>query len=273
MGCECNFNNIYLWSRPYGQEIACWEGLLLVRLRGRLGHCYLVPMGEGDHAAAVEALRRDAHAQGETLTFVCVTRSQRERLDALFPGGFVYEEDRDGWDYVYDIHRLADLSGKKFHGKRNHIHRFDEAYPDWMAEPITAENAGECAALERKWADEKGGGEGLSEESIALLEGLYLREGLGMEGLLIRAGGKVVAFSLGSLTTPDCFDTHFEKAEADIQGAYPVINREMARMVRERHPEVKWINREDDLGIEGLRKAKLSYYPDLLLEKFSARER
>ena len=79
--------------------------------------------------------------------------------------------------------------------------------------------------------------------------------------------------SVGSFTTPECFDVHFEKAKKDIQGAYPVINREMARMVREKFPQVKWINREDDLGLEGLRKAKLSYYPDLMLEKFSAVER
>ena len=95
---------------------------------------------------------------------------------------------------------------------------------------------------------------------------------LGLEGALIRAGGSPVAFSLGGLITPEVFDVNFEKAFGDIQGAYPAINREMARLVRARHPQVKWLNREDDLGLEGLRRAKLSYYPDLLLEKYTARK-
>ena len=97
-------------------------------------------------------------------------------------------------------------------------------------------------------------------------------DALELEGGLITVQGKPVAFSLGSLTTPECFNVHFEKAFADIQGSYPTIAREMARMVRERHPEVKWLNREDDMGLEGLRKAKLSYYPEILLEKYTVRE-
>ena len=191
---------------------------------------------------------------------------------------FSWQEDRDGWDYLYDVNRLADLGGKKLHAKRNHIHRFDEQFPDWLFEPITPANIPECLELERAWSarrqldEPETGEETLSEETIAVIEALYQMESLALEGGLIRAGGRPVAFSLGSLTTPACFDVHFEKADGDIQGAYAVINREMARMVRDRHPQVKWLNREDDLGLEGLRKAKLSYYPDILLEKFTARE-
>ena len=81
-----------------------------------------------------------------------------------------------------------------------------------------------------------------------------------------------MSFSLGSLNTPDCFNVNYEKAFSDIQCSYPTIAREMARMVRERHPQVNWLNREDDLGLEGLRRAKLSYYPELLLEKYTVRE-
>jgi hypothetical protein len=120
-----------------------------------------------------------------------------------------------------------------------------------------------------------GDGEGshtLHEETVALIEALYQMDTLQMVGGLIRAGGEVVAFSLGSFTTPECIDVHFEKAKREIQGAYTVINREMARMVREKYPQTKWVDREDDLGLEGLRKAKLSYYPDILLEKFVATE-
>ena len=278
MGCEYNFDNIYLWSRAYPQKIARLGDRLLVQIQGKLGTCYLYPAGSGPLEPALDLLKQDAAAHGVPLTLVCVTAAQRQALEDQCPGRFVWEEDRDGWDYLYDVNRLADLSGKKLHAKRNHIHRFDEQFPDWMFEPITPASIPECLELERSWSARReetepaAGEETLSEETIAVIEALYQMEPLALEGGLIRAGGKPVAFSLGSLTTPECFDVHFEKADGDIQGAYAVINREMARMVRQRHPQVKWLNREDDLGLEGLRKAKLSYYPDLLLEKFTARE-
>ena len=279
MGCEYNFDNIYLWSRAYPQQIARLDDRLLVQIQGNLGVCYLFPAGSGPLGPALDALRADAAEHGNRLTLVCVTAEQRRLLEQECPGRFDFEDDRDGWDYIYDVNRLADLPGKKLHAKRNHIHRFDEQFPDWLFEPITPETVPECVSLERDWTTERretepeDGEETLSEETVAVIEALYQMEALGLEGGLIRADGRMVAFSLGSFTTPECFDVHFEKAYGDIQGAYTVINREMARMIRSRYPQVKWFNREDDLGLEGLRKAKLSYYPDILLEKYTARER
>lgn len=278
MGSESNFNNMYLWNRMYGQEIARLGDRLLVRLHGKDQIRHLFPYGSGDLAPAVEALAADAASFGGKLHFICLSREQKAQLEELWPGRFEYDcqWDRDSWDYVYDVNKLADLTGKKLHSKRNHIHRFDERFPDWLAEPITAENVEECVEMERVWAAsraEEGESETLTEETISILEALYLRDELGLKGVLIRAEGKVVAFSMGSFTTPECFDVHYEKAFGEIQGAYPVVNREMARMIRAQYPQVKWFNREDDLGLEGLRKAKLSYYPDILLEKCSAWER
>ena len=277
-GCDYNFTNLFVWQKAYRFELARMGNFLLIRLRGRTGNSYMYPAGSGDIAAAVRALEADAAERGEPLRLVCLTPPQMAELEEFFPGRFTCTADRDGYDYLYDIDRLADLGGKKLHAKRNHIHRFDEQFPDWMFEPITPANIPECLDLERAWSarreesEPESGEETLSEETIAVIEALYQMDPLALEGGLIRAGGKPVAFSLGSLTTPACFDVHFEKAAGEIQGAYAVINREMARMVRDRHPQVKWLNREDDLGLEGLRKAKLSYYPDILLEKFTARE-
>ena len=93
---------------------------------------------------------------------------------------------------------------------------------------------------------------------------------LGLEGGLIRVYGEVVAFTIGDRLSADTYDVHFEKAYGELQGAYAMINREFARWVREHHPEVKYLNREDDMGVPGLRKAKESYYPDLLVEKHTA---
>ena len=275
--CEFNFANIYLWSRAYPQKIARLNDRLLVQIQGSLGLCYLCPAGRGELAPAVDALSADAAAHGVPLTLVCVTQEQKDALEAACPGRFAFEEDRDGFDYLYDVNRLADLPGKKLHAKRNHIHRFDEQFPDWLLEPITPANVPECVELERQWAairQEEAGEdmETVSEETIAVIEALYHMDKLGLEGALIRADGSPIAFSLGGFITPGCFDVNFEKSFGDIQGAYPAINRELARMIRDRHPEVKWFNREDDMGLEGLRRAKLSYYPDILLTKYTARE-
>lgn len=275
--CEYNFANIYLWSRAYPQQIARLDDRLLVRIQGSLGLCYLYPAGSGPLAPAVDALANHAAANGVPLTLVCVTEEQRATLEAACPGRFAFEEDRDGFDYLYDVNRLADLPGKKLHAKRNHIRRFDEQFPDWLLEDITPANVPECVELERQWAairQEEAGEDGstVSEETIALIEALYHMDKLGLEGALIRADGSPVAFSLGGFITPEVFDVNFEKSFGDIQGAYPAINRELARLIRSRHPQVKWFNREDDMGLEGLRKAKLSYYPDLLLTKYTARE-
>ncbi|MCI9551874.1 MAG: DUF2156 domain-containing protein [Oscillospiraceae bacterium] len=275
LGCEYNFANIYLWSRAWPQQAARLGDRLLVRIRGKLGLSYLYPAGSGPLAPAVDALAEDAAAHGLPLTLVCVTGEQRAALEGACPGRFSFQEDRDGFDYLYDVNRLADLPGKKLHAKRNHIRRFDDQFPDWLLEDITPANVPECVELERQWAalrQEAAGEDGntVSEETVAVIEALYHMDKLGLEGALIRADGSPVAFSLGGLITPEVFDVNFEKSFGDIQGAYPAMNREMARLVRARHPQVRWLNREDDLGLEGLRRAKLSYYPDLLLEKYTA---
>lgn len=277
LGCEYNFANIYLWSRAYPQKIARFGDRLLVRIEGALGLSYLYPAGSGPLAPAVDALATDAAEQGKTLTLVCVTEEQKAALEEACPGRFQFEEDRDGFDYLYDINRLADLPGKKLHAKRNHIRRFDDQFPDWLLEEVTPANVPECVELERQWAairQEEAGEdvEAITEETVAVIEALYHMDKLGLEGALIRADGSPIAFSLGGFITPECFDVNFEKSFGDVQGAYPAINREMARLIRSRHPEVKWFNREDDLGLEGLRRAKLSYYPDILLAKYTARE-
>ena len=274
---EYSFSGIYLWSRAYSQRIARFGERLLVRVVGSLGPAYLYPAGAGPLAPALDALGADAAAQGLPLLLVCVTGEQKAAMEAACPGRFAFEPHRDSFDYLYDIHRLADLPGKKLHAKRNHIHRFDERFPDWLLEPITPANVPECVELERRWAairQEEAGEdtETISEETVAVIEALYHMDALGLEGALIRGSGSPVAFSLGGLITPECFDVNFEKSFGDIQGAYAVINRELARLVRARHPQVKWLNREDDMGLEGLRRAKLSYYPDLLLTKYIVRE-
>ena len=275
-GCEYNFTNLYTWKDAYRHQVAQADNFLLVRLCGGLGCSYLYPAGSGDRTAIINALRADAEAQGQPLRLVCIPKAQTEELEALFPGQFRFEADRDGWDYLYEIDRLADLGGKKLHGKRNHINRFLENNPSWVYEPITPDSLAECLEMDKEWYRRSMIREGAAEERDLGDEGRALRlaidhyHELGLEGGLIRVYGEVVAFTMGDMLSSDTYDVHFEKAYGELQGAYTIINREFARWVREHHPNVRYLNREDDMGVEGLRKAKESYYPDLMVEKYSA---
>ena len=278
-GCDYNFTNLFVWSRVYGQEIAQVNGFLVTHLCGRMGCSYMYPAGSGDLAAAIDILAREADERRQPLRLVCLTTRQMEELDRLMPGRFAYEADRDGFDYLYDIDRLADLTGKKLHAKRNHINRFMDNNPSWVYEEITPQTLPECLEMDKEWYRRSMVREGAAEERDLGDEGIALRtamdhyHALGLEGGLIRVYGEVVAFTMGDRLNSDTYDVHFEKAYGELQGAYAMINREFARWVRAKHPNVRYLNREDDMGVEGLRKAKESYYPDRMVEKYAATQR
>ena len=187
-------------------------------------------------------------------------------IERWYPGQYQIEYDRDSADYLYRQESLATLAGKKLHAKRNHINRFLENFPDYQYERINGKNWQECLELERAWVRENnpdGDADKENEERI-IAYALEHRKSLNMTGALIRVNGRVVAFTLGEPLTADTFDVHFEKAYADIQGAYAMINREF---VRRELSAFTYVNREEDMGIPGLRKAKLSYHPESLVEK------
>ena len=278
MGCEYNFDNIYLWSRAYPQKLARLGDRLLVQIQGKLGVCYLYPAGSGPLGPALDALGQDAAAHGAPLTLVCVTAAQRQALEGQFPGRFSWQEDRDGWDYLYDVNRLADLPGKKLHAKRNHIHRLDEAYPGWTWSWLTRADVEPCRQMDRLWLqqarqrEEVQGLSTLDGENRALDLALTHWQEVGLEGVVLRWQDQILGFSLGAPLTETIFDVHFERARADIQGAYPAVNRSFAQAVRQKYPHIRYLDREDDMGLPGLRKAKLSYRPDYLQVNFSAVE-
>ena len=276
--CETTFVVLYTWRRAYGICLARMDGFVLGQMNGPHGTNYLYPIGSGDVRQAVEALRDDARARGIPFRLICVTPEMIETLESLFPGCFTYQSDRDSYDYVYSVDKLADLTVKKMQAKRNHINRFVDNNPDWEAAPVTAENLDECLEIEQHWqlaaaAETVRGSEeetDQKDEDVALHTALREFAALGLEGILIRAGGRPVAFALGRRVSEESYNVHFEKADASIQGSYAIVNREYARWIRETYPAVRWINREDDMGLEGLRKAKESYHPDFMIEKHTA---
>ena len=265
------FTNIFVWVGSYRQQVAKLEDRLFVKYSYLGGDPYYsFPIGRGDLETAILALRQDAALTGLPLTLRGVNNTHREILEAAFPGQFDIAADPAAFDYVYEASSLATLAGKKLHAKRNHINRFLQYHPDWTFEPITIENLPECIAMTKEWEEthEK------SADFAAELEALDLAfqnfKALQLDGGLLRVDGKVAAFTMGEQLNSDTYLVHFEKAFPTIQGAYPMINREFVRYALARYPHIQYINREDDLGIESLQKAKRSYYPVFQVEKYTA---
>lgn len=272
-GCHQNFTNIFVWAKTFNQRVAKFNDYLIVKN----GHntddqSFFFPAGSGDVKPVLEAMLQDSVETGHSFVLTGVSPENRAVLDTLFPEAFVYTEQRDNFDYLYTVEKLVNLSGKKLHGKRNHIARFKENNPDWVFEPITAENLPECWQMNKEWCIINGcrENEQLADEFGAVRTSFDNFFALGLEGGLLRAGGRVVAYTMGEPLNSDTYNTHIEKAFSDIQGAYPMINREFAAYIQQRHPQILYINREEDMGNEGLRKAKLSYQPDRLEEKYRA---
>ena len=267
MGCEYTTANLMLWGDAH---VAVEEGSVYVLTRHAGGCGYFLPAG-GDLARAVRRVAMDADERKIALSMYGVTDRTKAELEQRFPGTFSFYEVRSGFDYVYDIHRLADLKGKKLQAKRNHIHRFEDACPDWQLLPLTEQTIPQAREMIRLWYEDHAREHpeaNFRSEQKALELAFENCSALGFEGLLLVSGGRTLAFTMGNRIRKDTFDVNFEKAVSDIQGTYAMINRSFARYLTEKYPELVWLNREDDMGLPGLRKAKLSYYPDLLLRKW-----
>ncbi len=265
-GCEYNFANLYLWGR---QKAAFHEGNLAFFSQFNRKSVYPFPIGE-NLRATIDAIIHDAKMRGIPCRLTSLSQDDCALLEQLYPGKFRYHFDRDGFDYVYNIDDLADLPGRKFQRKRNHFNRFRTANPQYTTEAITDENTPAVAAMLDTWYAQRQASDPHADfhmERSALKKALTHRNALGMEGLVLMVDGKIVAMTLGSMMWDTTFDVQFEKALEEVDGAYPAINCEFARHLREKYPLLQWLNREDDLGLEGLRKAKLSYNPDHFVEK------
>ncbi len=272
MNCEYTFGNMFIWTQTYHTEIAHYHDFLICRW-GEAPHiAYSVPLGEGDFTDAVLQIINDAKSLGCVPRIYGVTASYMLMMQEAFTGKFDYHFDEGYHDYIYSVEKMTNLSGKKYHGKRNHISNFKKNYPDWSFEEISEKNISECLAMHMRWIEDKSSSEEMdedyAEELLAVKTAFGSYQELEWKGGLIRVGGEVVAYTMGEAQqNGKCFVTHFEKASADIQGAYPIINQEFTRHCLQSY---EYVNREEDLGIEGLRKAKQSYRPEIILEKCEA---
>lgn len=177
-GCEYSFTNLYTWRHAFHYAIAPVEGFLAARLCGRLGCSYLYPAGEGEVEQVLHALAQDADERGEPFRLVCLSKEQAEGLEARFPGCFQIEADRDSFDYLYEIDRLAELPGKQLHAKRNHINAFIRAFPHWTYEEMTPAVLPECLEMDKEWYRRSREWEGAAEAGDLGNEGLALRDAI-----------------------------------------------------------------------------------------------
>ncbi len=264
--CEYCFGNIFVWGPAYSSGITKVKDFLVSADLGEEA-CYFFPLGEGDLKAVIDEIRKDAHDRGIQLSFYGVSEKDKEVLSSLYPGLFTFEEDRDSFDYIYSQKDLATLSGRKYHSKRNHIAFFEKE--EYEYEELSDKNLSDCLNMNEEWIrrNYEKFYDGIDKEQTALSRALEFYKELSFKGALLRRGGQVIAFTLGEAINDNLFCTHFEKAFSDIRGAYPTINRDFAKYTLS---DFEFINREEDTGDEGLRKAKLSYHPVKLLKKYKA---
>jgi hypothetical protein len=265
---EYSFANIFNWSRAFNTEVAFYGGFLLCR-SGTEEKSYLYPAGAGDLKTAIMALTDDAAMSGQPFVLRAVQAEGKQALEQLFPGRFHFSTLRNTFDYVYYAEDLINLAGKKYQPKRNLISRFNKNFV-WHYEDVTAGNLQECMQMNDEWCRTYACHENasLKAETCAVRRALNYFPDEALAGGLLRVDGKVIAYTVGEQINSDTLVVHIEKAFSErFPGAYQVINREFAG----RHATgLKYINREDDTGDEGLRKAKLSYQPAFMIEKYSA---
>ena len=264
-GCEYNFANLYLWGR---QRAAFVGNNLVFFSQFNQRSVYLFPVCQGDAKEALDAIIHDAQTRDIPCRLTGLTHEDCDLLESLYPDRFRIHHDRNSFDYIYNIEDLATLKGKKFQKKRNHLNKFKQLHPDHYFVPLNRENALQVEDMIQRWYKQKLEADPEGDfymEQVAICRAMRHWEELGMEGLVLMEGDEILAMSMGSHLAANTFDVQFEKAIDET--AYVAMCSGFASYLMEKHPTLQYLNREDDLGIEGLRKSKLAYNPVFMIEK------
>lgn len=267
--CEYSFGNIFSYTAMMDIKIADCFGCLVTKCTLNDGYVeYCFPVGDGDVEAALAEIVADGIQNGVTFGIFGMNKADADILKEHFSEHFDIRFERDMCDYVYLSDDLINLKGRKYQPKRNHISYFEKNY-NWQYEKIDSASIPDCISMAEKWLElsQHEDKEPLYNE-LKIIKRAFEHYGqLAFTGGLLRVDGEVIAFTMGEKLSDDIFCVHFEKAFTHFRGAYPMINRQF---VMNELSSYKYINREDDTGSENLRKAKLSYYPAVLADKFEA---
>jgi uncharacterized protein len=260
---DYSFINLWGWATVYGLEWAWAENLVWIRQR-LPKQMYWAPMGDWEHSDWPVIIKEFSKTGA---AFVRVPEALVEIWKNLFGASMTLVEDRDQWDYIYDAQELIDLPGNRFHKKKNHVNQFKKAYAHQYA-PLTADMVEQAKAMQEDWCTwrECSSDIELAHENQAIARVLSAWENLpGVTGGCILVESRMAAYTVGEQLTPDMMVIHFEKASADYKGIYQAINQ---MFLSHQAAGISWVNREQDIGDEGLRKAKLSYHPVRFLKKY-----
>lgn len=265
-GCECAFSVLYIWRDCYNIYWCIHNDFLLIKVCRDGDNFFLQPFGGKDEDLPQLMEELLAYNQGKPFSMHGIYDSTRERFERIMPG-MVYEDDRDNWDYIYLREKLQTLGGRKLHGQKNHFNAFVKAHPDYSYEPITPANIDECLAFGEAWCDERGQLDASDmEEKLAIQRAMKSFAALELRGGLIRFDGKVQAFSFGKKINEDTAVLHVEKATPGVRGLYQAMCKEFAAHAWQ---DVTYLNREEDMGLPGLRKAKEDMHPEIMGKKYN----
>ncbi|MCC8146984.1 MAG: phosphatidylglycerol lysyltransferase domain-containing protein [Bacteroidales bacterium] len=266
--CDFSFSNIFSWQHFYNTTFVAKEhDFLYIRFQANGGiPGYLFPLGNVGLKAAMECLLEDAIERNDEFYLYSITPEMFDQIEEVMPGKFIYDKERNWYEYIYNSYDLIHLVGKKYQAKRNHINKFKRSY-HWEYLDITRKIIPECLELYDRWCQENGGcnsEQSLIEERIATQKVFEHYEKLGLKGGALRIDGEILAYSYGQPLTNDTFGVHAEKSLYEIDGGFTMINQQF---IEHNAADFSYINREEDLGLESLRQAKMSYNPAFLLEK------
>ena len=265
--CDFTFGNLFSWSVVENTKIAFLNDFLFIRFSDDEKYYYSFPIGNGEIKNVINLIIEDAKINNKKLRFVCLTKKQTKILKNIFGEKIKINKNRDTFDYVYSVEKLSTLSGRKYHSKKNHFNSFKKKF-DFIYEEINENNLSECIEFANKWYRENEATPTLLKEQQVLNNALKNYFKLNLIGAVIKINNKVIAFCAGEkMFKENVFCTHFEKASADFPTAYTAINKLFSEFSIN---NFEFVNREDDAGIDGLRKAKLSYHPEIILEKYYA---
>lgn len=259
------FANMYLLQHKYHTQVAVCGDMLFRHYSGNeRWNGYAFPCGGGDVETALRRIEEDASRRGIRADFCLLTPKEAECLNTLRPGMYTFSGNAGDSDYLYRQTDLAELPGTAYHRKRNHLSRFFRIHPEWHFSVLSSQNARDALYVAHAWLQNEDS-PALLHEYRAICRALQNIDMLQLTGGVLYADGTPVAMSVASLISPQAADVHYEKCIPDMRDAYPLINRETARLL-----PCTFINREEDLNQPGLRRAKESYRPALLLEKLTA---
>jgi len=265
---ELTFTNLFIWRNSYNVRYSVIEDtLVIISKHSDAPYIVYYPIGNGNKLKALDTIIKELSGNNEDFLIRTDNEYDIEELNNAYPEKLSVIEDTDSFDYVYDISDLKELRGKKYHAKRNFINRFENNY-SYSYHKMTPDYKNECFDLFKKWYAEKDNDtKGISESFEAVNELLENWENLDITGGCITIDGKMIAFSFGEVlhSENNTVVIHLEHADTSFEGAFPMINKQF--LLNEWH-DYKYVNREEDMGLEGLRKAKQSYYPCRMVKKY-----